>query len=68
MLVLSTVYSVIAILAQRLVIQGHYNDTLSDQSKCYKNNHGMFYCDLVIKLSLPALPSLVLEAYTDRTG
>ena len=36
----SFVNSIVAILSQRLVIQGHYNDTLPDRSKCCKNNRG----------------------------
>ena len=55
----SFVNGIVAILSQRLVIQVHYNDTLPDRSKCYKNNHGRFYRDLAIKPSLPSLPSLL---------
>ena len=55
----SFVNSIVAILSQRLVIQGHYNDTLPDQSKCCKNNRGMFYCNFTVKPSLPVSPSLL---------
>ena len=40
--------SIVAILSQRLVIQGHYNDTLPDRLKCCENNRGRFYRDLAI--------------------
>ena len=55
----SFVNSIVAILSQRLVIQGHYNDTLPDRSKCCKNNRGRFYRDFTVKPSLPASPSLL---------
>ena len=54
----SFVNSIVAILSQRLVIQGHYNDILPGRSKCYKNNCGRFYRDLAIKPSLPSSLSL----------
>ena len=64
----SFVNSIVAILSQRLVIQGHYNDTLPDRSKCYKNNRGRFYRDLVIKASAALFTiSFALEVYTGRT-
>ena len=64
----SFVNSIVAILSQRLVILGHYNDILPDRSKCYKNNRGRFYRNLAIKPSLPPSPSLfVLEVYTGKT-
>ena len=55
----SFVNSIVAILSQRLVIQGHYNDTLPDRSKCCKTNRGRFYRDFTVKSSLPASPSLL---------
>ena len=56
----SFVNSIVAILSQRLVIQGHYNDTLPDRSIWYcKNNRGRFYRDFTVKLSLPTSPSLL---------
>ena len=55
----SFVNSIVAILSQRLVMQGHYSDTLPDRSKCYKNNRGRFYCDLAMKPSLPSSPFLL---------
>ena len=56
----SFVNSIVAILSQRLVIQGHYNDTLPDQSKCCKNNRGRFYRDFTVKPSLPTSPALLV--------
>ena len=47
------VNSIVAIFSQRLVIQGHYNDTLPGRSKCCKNNRGRFYRDFTVKPSLP---------------
>ena len=55
----SFVNSIVAILSQRLVIQGHYNDTLPDRSKCCKNNQSRFYRDFTVKPSLPASPFLL---------
>ena len=55
----SFVNSIVAILSQRTDIQGHYDDTLPDLSKCYKNNHGRFYHDLAIEPSLPSSSSLL---------
>ena len=55
----SFVNSIVAILSQRLIIQGHYNYTLPDRSKCYKNNRGRFYRNLAIKPSLRSSPSLL---------
>ena len=55
----SFINSIVAILSQRLVIQGYYNDTLPDRSKCCKNNRGRFYRDFTVKPSLPASPSLL---------
>ena len=50
----SCVNSIVAILSQRLVIQGHYNDTLPDQKQLW-----MFYHDFTVKPSLPVSPSLL---------
>ena len=55
----SFINSIVAILSQRLVIQGHYNDTLPDRTKCYKSNRGRFYRDFAIKPLLPSSPSLL---------
>ena len=60
----SFVNSIVAILLQRLVIQDHYNDTLPDRSKCYKNNRGRFYRDLAITALFTI--SFALEVYTGR--
>ena len=64
----SFVSSIVAILSQRLVIQGHYNDTLPDQSKCCKKQSWQVLSRLYSEtITAHFTISFALEVYTGRT-